>query len=207
MKSGKQLKYFKNTFPLIVGGAILVLIGFLIYYYSFEIWVIGTPVMAAGVVLLVIGGLLRISDANYLAYFNDKINKLLDGRREVAEPDYSVSEFSFDGNKYAKLDGGQKARSELFKRTDIFFDKKTVKVEIFSVNAETDNIDNAKYEFALADVTASVEVSDIQCAKSTKKISVMTLKAADGTSCSFPVKYNDIDVDQLVERINDKSRL
>ena len=73
MKNSKILRYFKNTLPLIIIGAVLVIIGILIYWYSFEILVLGTPIAVAGVVLLVIGFALKQSDANYTAYFETKV--------------------------------------------------------------------------------------------------------------------------------------
>ena len=40
MKNKKLLRYFKNYTPFIGIGAVLVVVGFLIYWYSFEIWAI-----------------------------------------------------------------------------------------------------------------------------------------------------------------------
>lgn len=202
MKTSKHMKYFKNTIPFIVAGAALILTGFLIYWYSFEIWMIGTPVMAVGVVLLIFGFSIGVNDAAYSSYFQTKIDTITSGRRMENAPEYTAAEYSFEGNKFAKFDSTQKARSELYVRTDIYFGKKTLTVESFRVNAAEDTIVNEKLEFPLTEATASLENKDIQCRGSTKKSAVMTVGTPDGKSCSFPVSYNDIDIDRLVEKIN-----
>ncbi len=208
MKNSKILRYFKNTLPLIIIGAVLVIIGILIYWYSFEIWVLGTPIAVAGVVLLVIGFALKQSDANYTAYFETKVEEMKSGQSREDEPIYKSTEYSFDGNKYSKLDSTQKPRSEIFIETDLYMDKKQVRAEIFTVNAADETTDKKVFEFPIESVTASVREESVRCAGAEKKISKLTLSAPDCQSCEFPVRYNDIDVDQLVGKINDaKNRI
>jgi hypothetical protein len=201
MKKGKQMRYFMNVTPYFAAGAVLAIAGFAIYWYAFEIWVLGTPIMAIGVVLLIVGFALRESDTSFTAYFNSKIESLTSGRYSDIKPDYTAAEFSFEGNEFSKLDSSQKPRSELFVRTDIYFGKNTLTIETFRVNAAKETIDNQKLEFPLAEVTASVDNIEIRCAGLLKKVSLMTVRD-NNKSLTFPVRYNDIDVDRLTEKIN-----
>ena len=208
MKNSKILRYFKNTLPFIIAGAVLVIIGILIYWYSFEIWVLGTPIAVAGAVLLVIGFALRTSDSNYTMYFETKVEDMKSGHKHDDEPIYKATEYSFDNNKYSKLDSAQKPRSEIYIETDIYMDKKQVRAEIFTVNAADETTNSEVFEYPLASVSASVREETVRCAGAEKKISKLTLSAPDCKSCEFPVRYNDIDVDQLVGKINDaKNRI
>ena len=205
MKNKKLLNYFKNFTPFVGIGAVLVVVGFLIYWYSIEIWAIGTPILVVGLVLAVLGLVMGVSDANYLAYFTDKCEKAAENYPHENAPDNSFAEFVFDGNSYGRLDKAQKPCSELFVRTDIFFSKKTVEVDTYRVNLTEDSIETGKVEFPLESVEASVEEKEIRVAGNLKKISLMTITAGD-EKVTFPVRYNDIGVDQLVERINDAKK-
>lgn len=200
-KVNKLMKYFGNSIPFIASGAVLILAGFLIYWYSFEIWMIGTPVMVVGLALLVVGLALRVNDGTYQAFFDTKIDSLTSGRRVEVSPDYTAAEYSFDGNKYSKLDSSQAPRSELYVKTDLYIGKKALTAESFHVNAADDTISDEKVEFPLESVSMSVESKDIKCGKSTKKASLMTISADGAKTLVFPVRYNDIGVDQLIERI------
>ena len=202
-KQSKQLKYFKNTTPFIIAGAIGILAGFLIYWYSFEIWMIGTPIMVIGAVLLVLGFALRVSDQAYQSYFDNKLEAHMSGRRIENQPDYTAYEYSFEGNQYGRLDSNQMPRSELMIRTDIYFLKNTLKIEKFRVSALEDSVVSEVLEYPLSDVSASVENREIHCGSAAKKAAIMTVSAPGCNTCEFPVKYNDIDVDKLIERIND----
>lgn len=202
-KLSKQLKYFKNTTPFIIIGAIGILAGFLIYWYSFEIWMIGTPIMVLGAVMLVLGFALRVSDQAYQSYFDNKLEAHMSGGRTGKQPDYTAYEYSFEGNRYGRLDSNQTPRSELMIRTDIYFMKNTLKLEKFRVSALEDSVVSDVFEYPLTDVSASVENREIRCGAAAKKAAIMTVSAPGCNTCEFPVKYNDIDVDKLIERIND----
>ena len=205
MKNKKLLRYFKNYTPFIGIGAVLVIVGFLIYWYSFEIWVIGTPILAVGLVLAVLGMIMGINDAAYLSYFTDKVDLARNDNPHEEAPDYTADEFVLEGNSYGKLDKSQKPRSELFVRTDIFFGKKTIEVISYRVNLLDDSLTSEKHEFPLSDVTASVEEKETRVRGNLKKLSYMTISAGD-EKITFPVRYNDIEVDQLTEKINDAKK-
>ena len=205
MKNKKLLRYFKNYTPFIGIGAVLVVVGFLIDYFAYEIWVLGMPILAAGLVLVVLGMVMGVSDANYLVYFTDKADSARSDNPHEEAPDYTADEFVLEGNSYGKLDKSQKPRSELFVRTDIFFGKKTIEVISYRVNLLDDSLASEKHEFPLSDVTASVEEKETRVRGNLKKLSYMTISAGD-EKITFPVRYNDIEVDQLTERINDAKK-
>lgn len=205
MKNKKLLNYFKNFTPFIGIGGVLVVVGFLIYWYSFEIWAIGTPILVVGLVLAVVGMVMGVNDANYLAYFTEKVDRAAENYPHENAPDNTFDEFIFDGNKFGRLDKSQKPRSEKFVRTNIFFSKKTLEVDTYSVDLTEDSLETAKYEFPLESVTASVEEKETRVRGNLKKLSFMTVASGD-EKITFPVRYNDIGVDQLVERINDAKK-
>ncbi len=205
MKNKKLLRYFKNYTPFIGIGAVLVVVGFLIYWYSFEIWAIGTPILAVGLVLAVLGMIMGVNDAAYISYFTDKADSARNDNPHENAPDYTADEFVLEGNSYGKLDKSQKPRSELFVRTDIFFGKKTIEVISYRVNLLDDSLASEKHEFPLSDVTASVEEKETRVRGNLKKLSYMTISAGD-EKITFPVRYNDIEVDQLTEKINDAKK-
>ena len=205
MKNKKLLNYFKNFTPFIGIGGVLVVVGFLIYWYSFEIWAIGTPILVVGLVLAVVGMVMGVNDANYLAYFTEKVDKAAENYPHENAPDNTFDEFILEGNKLGRLDKSQKPRSEKFVRTNIFFSKKTLEVDTYSVDLTEDSLETAKYEFPLGSVTASVEEKETRVRGNLKKLSYMTVASGD-EKVTFPVRYNDIGVDQLVERINDAKK-
>ena len=205
MKNSKLLRCFKNSTPFIAVGALLMGVGFLIYWYSFEIWMIGTPVMIAGAALLVAGFILSVGDSAYLSYFTDKADSARASVPHESAPDYTFDEFVFEGNKYGRLDKSQKPRSELFVRTDIYFEKKSLEIDCFRIDLPNDSITTEKLEFPLSDLTASVEEREARVKGVLKKFSYMTLSAGE-QKLTFPVRYNDIEVDKLAERINEAKK-
>ena len=205
MKNKKLLRYFKNFTPFIGIGAVLVVVGFLIYWYSFEIWAIGTPILVVGLVLAVVGLVFGVSDSAYLSYFTDKVDKARENNPHENAPDNTFDEFILEGNSFGRLDKSQKPRSELFVRTDIYFVKQTLEVDTYRVNLTEDSLLSEKYEFPLAEVEASVEEKETRVKGNLKKLSYMTVSAGE-KKVTFPVRYNDIEVDQLVEKINDAKK-
>lgn len=202
----KKLKhYFANFFWMAPLGAVLVAAGVLIYWYSMEIWAVGTPMIAVGIALLILWMTLRVTDEAYSAYFAGKVREALGERAD--EADFVSDAHSFDGNKFAKLDSQQKPRSEKLTHAELFFprDKKdrTLSVDIVRVDAMTDEAVKESFSFPLDDVTAELSETKINCAGATKTGSVLTLSDG-GKSCSFPVRANDVSVDEIVEKINDR---
>ncbi len=207
MKNKKLLNYFKNFTPFIGIGGVLVVAGFLIDYYAYEIWMLGIPILVVGLALAVLGMVMSVSDANYLVYFTDKCDKAAENYPHENAPDNTFDEFIFDGNRFGRLDKSQKPRSEKFVRTNVFFSKKTLEIDTYSVDLTEDSLETARHEFPLESVTASVEEKEARVRGNLKKLSFMTVASGD-EKVTFPVRYNDIGVDQLVERINDaKKRL
>ena len=205
MKNKNLLRYFRNYTPFIGIGAVLVVVGFLIYWYSFEIWAIGTPILVVGLVLAVAGLVLGVSDSAYLSYFTDKVDKARENNPYENAPDNTFDEFILEGNSFGRLDKSQKPRSELFVRTDIYFGKQTLEVDTYRVNLTEDSLLSEKYEFPLTEVEASVEEKETRVKGNLKKLSYMTVSAGE-KKVTFPVRYNDIEVDQLVEKINDAKK-
>lgn len=198
----KLMRYYKNYSPLFAVGAILLVAGALIYCFSNEIWALSYPILAIGFALVIIGCVLRVSDAAYVAYFTSKVEDTLSDERFDTAPDYTAKEFSFDGNTLSKLDGGQRLRSELYVNTDIYFGRNELTVVCCRVNLLEDSAVKEKLVFPLSEVTAVVEERETRVAGVLKKVSVMTV-SDPASSVSFPVHYNDIDVDSLASRIND----
>lgn len=205
MKNSKLLRYFKNSTPFIIVGALLMGVGFLIYWYSFEIWMIGTPVMIAGAALLVAGFILSVGDSAYLAYFTERADSARASVPHENAPDFTSDEFVFEGNSYARLDRSQRPCSELFVRTDIYFNKKTLEADCFRIDLAKDSVETERLEFPLSDLTASVEEREARVKGVLKKFSYMTLSAGE-RKLTFPVRYNDIEVDKLAERINEAKK-
>ena len=179
-KNQKLMRYFRNTMPLMIAGAVLIAAGLAIYYYSFEIWALGTPILAVGAVLLVLGFTLKVSDQSYAAYFQDKVTalKASEPSYETA-PDYTSDEFTFEGNKFAKTDSAGKPRSELFTHADLRFikDKKsnTLDLRLYNINAADDTAEARHITFDMAKVTAKSQDKEITCAGLKRAVTTLTL--------------------------------
>ena len=197
-KKNKQLRYFKSSSLIDVSCALLILVGFIIYRYSWEIWMLGTPLLAIGVIGLIISFAFKVNDLNYGEYFEKKLADLPDDRDN--QPDYIAGEYAFDGNHFAKLDKTGAPRSEIFVITKLYLGK-TLKVVTGRANAETEEVDMKTLEFSNA--AASVENAEIKVGGSVKKTAVMTITGGE-QSCRFPVKYYDIEIDDLMNKINKK---
>lgn len=210
-KNQKLMRYFGNTTPLMIAGAVLIAVGLAIYYYSFEIWALGTPILAVGAVLLVLAFTLKVSDQAYAAYFDGKVNALKASEPAYEnEPDYVSDEFTFDGNRFARTDSAGKPKSELFTHSDLRFikDKRSniLDLRIYNINAADDTGEARHLTFDMAKVTARSEDKEITCAG--LKRAVTSLILDDGENrVEIPVRNNDIEVDTLVGKINDKSRI
>ncbi len=200
------MRYFKNFTPLVIIGGVVVLLGVAFWYLPLELWALAYPFWGIGGVLVLVGLALRVSDASYLAYFTGKVDAARSGRRLDAEPDYVANEFSFDGNSYARLSSAQKPVSEKYVSTELYIGKKELVTDSCYVDLAENTATSEKHSFDRASVTASVEERELRVNGSLKKLSLMTLSDGE-TSFTFPVKYNDIEVDTLVAKINDKSRL
>ncbi|MBQ8551825.1 MAG: hypothetical protein IJ428_03320 [Clostridia bacterium] len=199
MKKGKQLRYFKNLLVFQIISAVLVVIGFLLYRYSWELWAFGSPLIVIGLIGLVTCFVFKVSDQSYTEYFDLKF-EAMPKERDIS-PDFTACEYSFEGNAYAKLDKSGSPRSELCMRTFIYFGKQ-LKVVRGTANAVSDTLDVQAVSFD----TARAEIVDVECrvGGSLKKLAKMKLVGADGAEIEFPVKYNDIEVDKLAEQINSK---
>ncbi len=210
-KNQKLMRYFRSTMPLMIAGAVLIAAGLAIYYYSFEIWALGTPILAVGAILLVLGFTLKVSDQSYAAYFQDKVTALKASEPSYeTDPDYTSDEFTFEGNKFAKTDSAGKPRSELFTHADLRFikDKKsnTLDLRLYNINAADDTAEARHITFDMAKVTAKSQDKEITCAGLKRAVTTLTLDDGENKA-EIPVKNNDIEVDTLVGKINDKSRI
>lgn len=210
-KNQKLMRYFRNTMPLMIAGIVFLAAGLIIYYYSWEIWALSTPILAVGAVLLVLGFTLKVSDQSYAAYFQDKVNSLKASEPTYEnDPDYTADEFTFEGNKFAKTDSAGKPRSELFTHTDLRFikDKKsnTLDLRLYNINAADDTAEARHITFDMAKVTAKSQDKEITCAGLKRAVTTLTLDDGENKA-EIPVKNNDIEVDTLVGKINDKSRM
>ncbi len=202
MKNNRLLHYFKNYWPILAIGALLTAGGVVVSLARIGLRFLGTPLLVGGIVLLVVGYTLRVSDAEYMDYFTKKIDELTAGRPHERQPDFTSEDWSFDGNTLSKIDGAQMPRTETYIHTDFFFGKNALEIERCTVTFTTDKAEKDLFAFPNAEVHASTEDKEVRVKGILKKTSVMTLTAGDVTA-SFPVKYNDIETDQLVERINE----
>ncbi len=197
----KQLRYFKSyLIPIIIGG-VIALLGMLIYRYGYEIWVLGRPIMVVGVAIVLFFLAIRVSEANFQEYFNSRLSELPRVQGVELDPEYEVGAYSFENNHFAKIDKSSVPRSEIFVRTLFYFDKQLHVVRGVA-NMETGEEDKRIFSFAKA--TAAYEDIEIKVNGMSKKVSVMTVIGEDGSACKFPVKYNDIEIDQLVTKINER---
>ncbi len=204
MKKNKQLRYFKSTSVFEVISALLILLGFLIYWYSFEIWVIGTPIMVLGVAGLILCYIFKVSDTAYGEYFENQLGTLPHTRREQ-EPDAVIDSYSTENTAWAKLDKNGMLRTERYVRTELFFGKAQLTVERSTVDAAAQTAVREAFVFDNGTASAEVEVQECRGGMSEKspmkKQAVMVITGGESV-CRFPVKYNDIETDQLLERIN-----
>ena len=197
-KKNKHLRYFRNSSVFDVICALLILAGFLIYRYSWEIWMLGTPILVIGVVGFGISYLFKVNDHTYSEYFEKMLSKM--PAEPETDPDYTAGEYFFEGNQFSKLDKTGAPRSEIYVCTRLYLGK-TLKLISGTVNAAENTSDYSTFSFTSA--SASVENTEIKIGGSTKKAAVMTI--TDGTQiCRFPVRYNDIEVDDLMNKINRK---
>ncbi len=198
MKQNKLLRYFKSYLLQEAICALVFLVGFIINRYLFEIRVLGRPIMVIGVIGFVFFLLLRISDARYETYFTSSFDKM--PKERDLEPEYVASEYSFEGNHFARLDKSNAARSEIYVRTVFYFDKQ-LKLVKGVVNLEKGTKDFETFAFDHA--TAELEQVEHMVGKTKKIASIMTITDGEKT-CRFPVRYNDIEVDHLIEKLNRK---
>lgn len=199
MKKNKYMRYFKNYSSLLIIGAIIAGAGFLIYRYAWgDIWTFGTPLMVIGVPIVCVFFLLRIDDKHY----SERVELLFDKMPNDPDrkPDHIFTGYLFENAKFAKLDKSGSPRSEKAVRTYLCLDDK-LKIVIGCVNVELESFEAKTYE--LSKVTAQITESEITVDKRTRKIAALTL-TSEGESISFPVKPNDIEVDELIKTINKK---
>ncbi len=200
MKKNKMLRYFSNYTLYLIAGIPITVAGYLLWWYSWDLWRFGTPVMAIGAALVVVYFSLRITDDHYGEYMDLKLRAMpSDPERK---PDYIFDGYSLDGNHFAKITKDGNVRSEAAIRTHIYLGKK-LKMVIGIANAETDSAEFKEYEFA--NVTAEVENFEAVIKGNRKKLARMTV-SSEGTEIAFPVKRDDIEVDQLCEKLKEKYR-
>ena len=116
------------------------------------------------------------------------------------KPDYIFDGYSLDQNHFIKTDKDGHVCTETAFSTHIYLGKK-LRVVIGTANVETDDVQYNEYEFS--SVCAEIENFEAQVYKNVKKLARMKL-SWDGTECTFPVRHNDIDVDQLCEKLKEK---
>ena len=195
-KQNKILRYFTVSIVPDIISAVFILAGAFIYYYAWQIWVLATPLLLIGIAGLIVNYAFKISEQTFTDYFTKKFEGM--PKERGVEPEVVYTEYSFEGNTYAKTDKLGAPRSEICVRTVIYFDKQ-LKVVSGSVNAVTEELTNTVCSFEHA--RAEVNNTETKIKGSTKKLAVMTI--TDGSqSISFPVKYNDSEVDQFIERLN-----
>ncbi|MBQ8508955.1 MAG: hypothetical protein IJ493_03515 [Clostridia bacterium] len=201
MKKNKIMRYYNSSILFEILSVVLVVAGVLIYWYSWEIWMLGTPMLLIGIVGLVVCNALKVSDSAYEEYFNGKLSDLDSGKREESEPIYTAGGYWFDGNTYAKQDKNGQLRSEIYVRAVIYTDKQSLRIERSVVNAAADTAEKSTHIIPLASLNAAVDTMDYNCKGTFKKIAVMTV-SGEGGECRFPVKFNDIETDRMVEELN-----
>ena len=86
-----------------------------------------------------------------------------------------------------------------------YFNKKALEADCFRIDLAKDSVETERLEFPLSDLTASVEEREARVKGVLKKFSYMTLSAGE-RKLTFPVRYNDIEVDKLAERINEAKK-
>ena len=192
----KLLRYFKTSSVPDVISVLFILAGAFIYYYAWQIWVLATPLLLIGIAGLIISYSFKISDQTYTDYFTKQFEAM--PKERGVEPEAIFTEYSFEGTVYARVDKTNAPRSEVCVRTAIYFGK-----QLKLVNAVC-NVAEGTCDFRtleLAHASAEVNNAEIKIGGATKKIAYMTI--TDGEqSCTFPVKYNDIEIDQFMERLN-----
>ncbi len=198
MKKNKYMRYFKNYIILPIIGAVVAAVGFLLHRYAWDLWILGRPLMVVGALIVGVFFLLRIDDKHY----SERVELLFDKMPYDPDrkPDHIFTGYLFEENNFSKLDKSGSPRSEKAVRTYLCLDDK-LKVIIGCVNVELESFEAKTYEFSK--VTASLNESEIAVDKRTRKLAALTL-TSEGESISFPVKPNDIEVDELVKAINKK---
>lgn len=199
MKKGKQLRYFKSLLVLQIISGVLAAVGFILYRYSWELWMFGSPLIVIGAIGLVISFAIKVSDQSYTEYFDSKF-EAMPKERDVS-PDFVSCEYSFDGNTLSKLDRSGSPRSEICVQALIYFGKQ-LKIVCGTANAVSDTLDVQTFVFD--SVTAEIVNAECKVGGSLKKTARLKLTASDGTEVEFPVKYNDVEIDKLTEQINEK---
>lgn len=98
MKKRKLLNYFKNFALMQIIGGVVLAVGFLIWWYAFEIWFLGTPIMLVGIALLATGGILKVGDKDYEEHFKLLMRDFI--RRELEQKPYkSFCGFECEGEQ------------------------------------------------------------------------------------------------------------
>ena len=198
MKKNKYMRYFKNYIALPIIGAIVAAVGFLLHRYAWDLWMLGRPLVVVGALIVGVFFLLRIDDKHY----NEHVELLFDKMPNDPDrkPDHIFSGYLFSGTEFVKLNQSGTPCSTKAVRTYLCLDKE-LKIIMGCADIEAESFEAQMYEFAKAQ--AQVSESDITVDKRTRKIAAVTLTSG-GESVTFPVKPNDIEVDDLIETINKK---
>ncbi len=193
----KMLRYFSRSITMFLVGALLSVAGYLLWYYSIDLWRIGALLLAVGVGLVIAFFTRRIDDSYYTEYMDLKLRAMpVDIDRK---PDHILKGYAFGDHHYIKFDREGFPRSEEYVLTHIYLDKK-LKLVIGRVNAEKDAVEFKEYEFENA--VAEVEEFAVTAGMYRKMIARMTVYS-DDLSCTFPAYYNDIEVDRLRDKLNE----
>jgi len=196
-KKNKILRYYESNIVMLLLGAVITVGGYLLWYYSMDLWRLGAPIMCVGVGLVIAFFTMRVDDSYYTEYMDIKLRAMptdIDRR-----PDHILEGYAFGDNNYIKFDAEGFPRSETYVLTHIYIEKK-LRIVIGTVNAEKDSADFKEYEFKSA--VTHVDEYAVTSGTSRKMTARMTV-SSDEAECSFPAYYNDIEVDRLCEKLNE----
>lgn len=199
-KKSKQLNYFKKWQVMQgISGAVIV-IGGLIWWYAYEIWFIGTPIMIVGAAGLVISSFLKVSDNDYEEHLKLLI-KGLNKPKSEEKPYISLNGFLIHDTEFAKIRKDGKLCTEKYYMCDIFVSNSQVRAEFSYADAKEERAWSEEYILEKDKTEASVDEEKFNRSGISKTVALM--KLCDGkTECVMPVPMNDIAIDKLVEKIN-----
>ncbi len=201
MKKNKTFNYFLNITPFTVLSIIIIVAGFLIWWYAFEIWMIGTPIAIFGAVCLFICLTKKVTDEDYAKSFTEKIKELNSDRDIDYVPDYTFDEYILDDAKYSKTDKNNIIRTEKMIHTDIFFEKNIFAVEYCFVDISEETFEKKRYEFSYATLKTAVNERQSSANKHSKKVTEMIFSGEGAGECVIPVKNNSVEPDEIIQKI------
>ncbi len=183
-------------------SAAVVVVGFFIWWYTTEIWFIGTPIMAIGAAGFVVCSFLKVSDSDFEEHLEALIKELNMPKSEE-KPYISLKGFITDGAEYAKIRKDGTLCTEKYFKCDIFISNTEIRTELCYADAVQNKAWNEVYRFERDNTEASVEEMRFSCGGVAKAVASMKLR--DGKNeCTLPVPMNDVGIDKLTEKINER---